>query len=121
MLTQVLGDVAGALIQKRQHRVQSLGTRLLYNNILHYGGPIAHNFLSKLLLGPDVRTTRRQRLGVDFEFKTGFVDSAFALAAKILDAYGLRGCPLLLAEDGTALQIRVDLDFDASKREVHIY
>lgn len=118
MLVQVLGDVADALLHQRRHRIQSLGTRLLYNNILHYGGPIAHEFLSRLLLGPDVSTTRRQRMELLFEFMTGFIESAFVIAKQILHAYGLTGCPLLAAEDGTALQIRVDLDFNAEKREV---
>ena len=118
MLLQILGDMATALLHQRRHRIQSLGTRLLYTNILHYGGPIAHEFLSRLLLGPDVRTTRRMRADFQYDFKIGFCSSGFALAKRILDAYGLTGCPVLLVEDGTALQMRIDLDFDASKREV---
>ena len=118
MLVDILTDVGVALLHERQHRVQSLGTRLLYTNILHHGGALAHQFLSKVLLGPDVTTTRRQRLQLEYDFKIGFHSAGFALAKSILDAYGLTGCPLLLVEDGTALQIRIDLDFNATKREV---
>ena len=118
MLQQILGDIATALLQDRKHRIQSLGTRLLYTNILHYGGPIAHEFLSRLLLGPDLRTTRRHRALFEFEFKIGFDSTCFDNAKRLLDAYGLTSCPLLLVEDGTALQMRIDLDFDAAKREV---
>ena len=91
MLVEVLEDMATALVRGRRTRVQSLGTRLLYTNMLHYGGPIAHEFLSRLLLGPDLSSSRRQRRKLEFEFVFGFPDSVFVAAKDILEAYGLAG------------------------------
>lgn len=110
-----------ALVTNRRSRTLSRSTKIVYMTILRNGGPLAHNYLSQLLLGPDIRTTKRAVERFEYPLKIGFADAFFRNIKDMLCRYGLKGCPLLVSEDGTALQIRVDIDYDAGAQQIFVF
>lgn len=77
--------------------------------VLNHSGSQVHDWLSKLLLGPDVRTAQKYRS--DFEYPTGLGNTEDHLDAvvKVLKAWNLMDCPMILSEDATAQQCRADV------------
>ena len=120
-LGAILKDIGQALVKGRRARRLSPETRLLYFTLLHNGGPKVHNYVSELLLGPSIRWTKRLRAKFDYPIVQGFVSQFFDVIAQTLDAYKLKHLPFIVAEDGTAVQMRIDVDYDAAKQEVYVF
>ena len=77
--------------------------------VLNHSGAQVHDWLSKLLLGPDVRTTQKARAAFDYPSTLGLSKEHMDAVIKVLEAWNLLSCPLLLGEDATAQQCRADV------------
>ncbi|KAL0038543.1 hypothetical protein WJX77_010066 [Trebouxia sp. C0004] len=108
-LKEILLDIGRALLKGRKNRLLSNGTRQLFMRVLNHSGSQVHDWLSKLLLGPNVRTTQKYRS--DFEYPTGLgiTEGHLDAAVKVLQAWNLLDCPMILSEDATAQQCRADV------------
>jgi len=87
----------------------TLEMKQFYAELLVYGGPQIHDYVSEACLGPHVDTTR------DFlaEFKTGtfyeWSPSRFQKVKDLLGRYNIMGAPCIVVEDGTALVPHMDV------------
>ena len=77
--------------------------------ILNHSGSQVHDWLSKLLLGPDVRTTQKARAAFDYPSGIGITRKHLDAVEKVLKEWNLLECPFILAEDATAQQCRGDV------------
>lgn len=48
---------------------------------------------------------------------SAFID----VVEEVLTLFGIREAPFIIAEDGTALQMRVDIDFNVNKKEIYVF
>lgn len=120
-LKSLLHDISNALAGGRRQRRLSDTSKRLYLFMLQNGGALAHDYVSQLFLGPDLRTTRRIREKFDYPFMIGLDGRFFDIMVDMLGKYSLLNAPLLLSEDGTALQIRMDIDVDIKKQAIFVY
>lgn len=107
-LVDILNGVGEALNKGTKNRVLSKCQKVFYQTLLTHGGPRVHDFVSDVLLGPHVRTTKRQRNKHSMFFHSGISKDVFEYAAGLLKEYGLEGAPCFIAEDATALQSRLE-------------
>lgn len=77
--------------------------------MLNHSGSQVHDWLSKLLLGPDVRTTQKARAAFEYPPGLGITQEHLDAAMKVLSAWDLLSCPMVLVEDATAQQCRADV------------
>lgn len=77
--------------------------------VLNHSGSQVHDWLSKLLLGPDARTTQKWRSNFEYPNGLGITEQHLDAVIKVLKARNLLECPLILAEDATAQQCRADV------------
>ncbi|DBA96163.1 TPA: hypothetical protein ACH3X1_015645 [Trebouxia sp. C0004] len=98
-----------ALLKGRKQRKISNGTQQLFMRVLNYSGSQVHDWLSKLLLGPDVRTTQKHRSNFVYPTGLGITEEHLDAVVKVLEAWNLLDCPMILSEDATAQQCRADV------------
>ena len=77
--------------------------------VLNHSGSQVHDWLSKLLMGPDVRTTQKLRSSFEYPSGLGITVEHLDAVVKVLKAWNLLDCPMILAEDATAQQCRADV------------
>lgn len=82
-------------------------TKAFYVSLLNHGGPKVHDLVALLLLGPALRSSKRERAKF-YHYCLGIDAAAFANAVKLLKVYGLFKVPCVLSEDGSALQPRLE-------------
>lgn len=68
-----------------------------------------HDWVSKVFLGPDVRTTQRLRYSLEYPMSLGISRAHLAVITSLLEKWGLHHAPFIISEDGTAQQIRADV------------
>lgn len=74
------------------------------------GGRNAHLFVAHTLGGPSLRSTQRALTDTGYPIHTmGYVPELIDRLIPILDAWGIRDVPLIIAEDASALQRHVDV------------
>ena len=66
---------------------------------------MAHNFLADTYYGPRQRSVQRRRAEFPYPMLLGWSSQFVAIVADLLRAWGLEGAPVVIAEDGTALQV----------------
>ncbi|DBA89350.1 TPA: hypothetical protein ACH3X1_004144 [Trebouxia sp. C0004] len=108
-LEEVLLDIGQALLKGRKQRKISNGTQQLFMRVLNHSGSQVHDWLSKLLLGPDVRTTQKHRSNFVYPTGLGITEEHLDAVVKVLEAWNLLDCPMILSEDATAQQCRADV------------
>ena len=106
-LKDIIEGVGAALVHGRQHRRLNKTQKLFFTCLLNYGGPLVHDFASQVLLGPHQRTTQRVRAAF-FQYGLGMEERHFQHAAQLLKDYGCSGVPCMVAEDASALQVRLE-------------
>ena len=52
-LVNFMKDMGTALVNGRRHRHMSQTTQEFFMTVMQYGGPMFHDFVSKVFLGPD--------------------------------------------------------------------
>ena len=77
--------------------------------VLNHAGSQVHDWLSKLLLGPHVRTTQKLKSKFEYPASLGITSKHMDPAMKVLEGWTLLKCPLVLAEDATAQHCRADV------------
>ena len=90
---------------------RSENEKVFYCMLMQYGGPLVHKFVSKNLMGPDERTTRRHR-AKQKRFTYGFAEEHVQFANEVLESYGLQGAPYIICEDATALSKHLDVHIE---------
>eukprot|EP00887_Chlorella_sp_A99_P002067 scaffold21.g2067.t1 len=89
----------------------ALWLQVFYQTLLNLGGPAIHKFVAENLCGPHLRTTQRDRSrGYGFELGLGALDASMARLKELLTRYGWAGVPMVVGEDGTALQAGLQLE-----------
>ena len=81
----------------------------LYFRVLNHSGSQVHDWLSKLLLGPDVRTTQKARAEFEYPPTLGITAKHMDAIMRVLQAWKMVEIPLILAEDATAQHCRADV------------
>lgn len=81
----------------------------LYCRVLNHSGSQVHDWLSKLLLGPDVRTTQKARAEFEYPPTLGITAKHMDAIMRVLQAWKMVEIPLILAEDATAQHCRADV------------
>lgn len=107
-LVELLQAVADAMKSGRRHRRLTPVMQAFYSKLLVHGGQQVHDFVSSVLLGPDVRTTRRLTKGPMSEFMLGIKSEFFKEVRKLMCHWGIQDAPVFIGEDATALQPRLD-------------
>jgi hypothetical protein len=105
---EVLKSVADALKNGRKHRKLSPVMKSFYGRLLVHGGPLLHNFVSQIFLGPHTRRTRAFTKGTLSDYMLGLKIEFLQVVRKILTNWGIQDAPVVLGEDATALQSRLD-------------
>ena len=92
-LVDVLDGMATALVKGSRKRHLGTSTKAFYVSLLNYGGPLVHNLVANLLLGPSLRTSQRTRAKFH-HYSLGIEAASFANAANILRLFSLSelGC-----------------------------
>ena len=108
-LQNFLVDCFQALLCR--HRVLSSASRQFYTTVIRSGGHMLHDWVSKLFHGPSASTTHRHTAQFDYPYMLGINDKFFDVVATLLDRWGLAKAPCIISEDGTALQMRLDITF----------
>jgi hypothetical protein len=116
-LVEVLQAVSDALKSGRRHRKLSPVMKAFYSKLLVHGGQVVHNFVSKIFEGPHIRTTRRFTKGPITEFMLGLKADFFRSVYHMLSHWGIQDAPVIIGEDATALQPRLDTVVEAG----HLY
>jgi hypothetical protein len=80
-----------------------------FARILMHGGPAVHNYVSGMLLGPSLSTTRRELRNARGDDLSIWDESRFKTGADILQDMGLADAPCILTEDSTALVPHADV------------
>ena len=94
----------------RKGRTLSKTEKQFYALLLNAGGAWAHEFVSKIFLGPDLRTTKSNRFSIaqlsaaDLEF----TPDCFRKLKELLVLSGLHNAPGIIAEDTTTVHRRLD-------------
>lgn len=81
----------------------------VYASILHYGGPLAMKYVSELFMGPSIRTIKRHNAEFSYPLAIQVTPEFLTVVKRLLEKWGLLNAPLLVTEDATALQMRVDI------------
>lgn len=68
-----------------------------------------HDWVSDFLFGPAISTTRHHKASFDYPDCMGLTDAHLDLVTELLEEWGLLRAPCIISEDGTALQMRVDI------------
>ena len=70
-----------------------------------------HDWLSEILLGPDIRTTQKWWGQFEYPSTLGITKEHMDAVMKVIEAWNLLPCPIILAEDvdATAQQCRIDV------------
>ncbi|GAX85923.1 hypothetical protein CEUSTIGMA_g13339.t1 [Chlamydomonas eustigma] len=118
-LQEFLTDVINAVMGGRQSRVLSATSKEIYSTILYFCGQMAHDWVSKVFLGPSISTTRNIKATIDYPCVLGLHSTFFDVAARLMNAWGLIEAPFILSEDGSALQMRVDICSQGG--EAHVF
>jgi hypothetical protein len=120
-LMEVLQSVAISLKSGRRNRRLTPVMKSFYARLLIHGGPQIHDFVSSVLEGPHARTTRRFTKGPLTEYILGLKVEFVAAARHILGHWGISDAPILVGEDATALQPRLDTIQEGGKLYVMGY
>ena len=94
----------------RRGRRMSKSEEQFYTLLLNAGGAWAHDFVSNIFLGPDIRTTKEKRSaiasvsGIELEFS----ESCFAHLVELLKVFKLEDAPGIIAEGGSTVLRRLD-------------
>ncbi|GAX86187.1 hypothetical protein CEUSTIGMA_g13600.t1 [Chlamydomonas eustigma] len=108
-LKDILLDCFKAITGGRQTRHLSPVTLEFFVAVLQHSGQQMHDFVSKTFLGPAISTTRHIKAVTDYPCVLGLHPQFFTVAAKLINDWGLSDAPFVLSEDGSALQMRVDI------------
>jgi hypothetical protein len=107
--TEVVHTLLNGLAGPQRQARFSQEMKHFYSTLLLHGGPQIHDFVSELLHGPSLSTTRSYlqwgKTGKLYEYGP----DRFKLGATILNEMGLQDAPCLLVEDGTALITHFDV------------
>ncbi|GAX85104.1 hypothetical protein CEUSTIGMA_g12524.t1, partial [Chlamydomonas eustigma] len=108
-LQAFLVDVFKAMVFGRRSRQMSTPTKEFYSIIMQNCGQMLHDFVSEMFCGPSSSSTRAFKAAVDYPFMLGLHQDYFKMAATIIKVWKLSDAPFLLSEDGSALQMRIDI------------
>ncbi|GAX84874.1 hypothetical protein CEUSTIGMA_g12295.t1 [Chlamydomonas eustigma] len=117
-LQAFLVDCFRAVIDGRRSRVLSGASKEFYMIIMQNCGQMLHDYVSRLFSGPSASTTRAWKAAVDYPFMLGLHSDFFDAAAHLIGIWGMTEMPFLLAEDGSALQMRIDVTTKDGKAQV---
>ncbi|GAX86165.1 hypothetical protein CEUSTIGMA_g13578.t1 [Chlamydomonas eustigma] len=118
-LQAFLVDVFKAMVFGRRSRQMSTPTKEFYSIIMQNCGQMLHDFVSEMFCGPSSSSTRAFKAAVDYPFMLGLHQDYFKMAATIIKVWKLSDAPFLLSEDGSALQMRIDIA--AVKGRPHVF
>lgn len=77
------------------------------------------DYVSKVFKGPSPSTIRSFNASVPYPYLLGLHPAFFDNAASLIKAWGLIDAPFMLSEDGSALQMRIDITVRDSK--IHVF
>jgi hypothetical protein len=108
-LATFLTDTLEAMTKSRQLRQLSETSKQFYVTLYQHGGSALHDWVSSLFLGPARSTTTAEKARAPYPFGLGLLDTHFANVKTMLDKWKLSDAPCIVSEDGTAIQMRLDI------------
>ena len=118
-LQDLLTDIATALVRGRSSRRMSPTTTDFYVTLLQHGGMMIHDWVSQIFFGPNRRTTLRHKAAFDYPYILGISTQFFNVVIDLMTKWGLHDAPFIISEDGTALQMRIDIT--THNKEVYVF
>lgn len=104
-----LHDCFTAMLNGRRQRQLSATSKLFYSTLMRTGGQMITSWVSKTFHGPSASTIRAYNANIDFPYILGLDSSFFDHAATLISEWELKDAPFMLSEDGSALQMRIDI------------